>query len=72
MAAKSCALELYLLQLGAKETSLGVEDFQKTRIAILVAQVRKPQGSLQWLHLPVLRGLLFADLSHCNQRIFHF
>jgi hypothetical protein len=69
---QSCALELYLLQLGAKKTSLGVEDFQKTRIAILIAQVRKPQGSLQCLHLPVLRRLLFADLSRCNQRIFHF
>ncbi len=69
---QSCALELYLLQLGAKKTSLGVEDFQKTRIAILIAQVRKPQGSLQCLHLPVLRRLLFADLSRCNQSIFHF
>ena len=72
MARQSCAFELYLLQLGAKKTSLGVEDFQKTRIAILIAQVRKPQGSLQCLHLPVLRRLLFADLSRCNQSIFHF
>src|SRR5688572_8858016 len=69
---QSCALELYLLELGAKKTALGVEDLQKTRIAILIAQRRKPQGSLQRLHLPVLRRLLFPDLSRCNQRIFHF
>ena len=72
MARQSCALELYLLQLGTEQASLSVEDFEKTRIAILIAQVRKPQGSLQYLHLPVLRRLLFADLSRCNQRIFHF
>lgn len=69
---QSCALELYLLQLGAKKTSLAIEDFQKIPIAILIAQVRTPQGSLQCLHLPVLRRLLFADLSRYNQRVFHF
>jgi hypothetical protein len=52
--AQSRALELYLLELGTEQTSLGVEDFQKTRVAILIAQGRKPQGPLQRLHLPVL------------------
>jgi hypothetical protein len=59
---QSCALELYLLQLGTEQASLSAEDFEKTRIAILIAQVRKPQGSLQCLHLPVLR--------RCCSRIF--
>jgi hypothetical protein len=70
--AQSCALELYLLQLDAEQTALGVEDLQKTRIAIFIAQGRRPQGSLQRLHLAVLRRLLFPDLSRCNQSIFHF
>ena len=65
---QSCALELYLLQLGAKKTSLGVEDFQKTRIAISYAgsqaarfvAVPAPAG----LAPPVVRGSFALQSKH--------